>query len=1752
MINTLTLTPSTSYPLFSPDQVLSNRDLNRVVTYLESQNRLSRNHFMGMGIAFGLVPNAAYSAGNAAITISSGTGITSEGYVVSLPQKLTLTHYQNPQKIAASRFQVSSDTVASDSTIPNSTASNGTAPDSTVTVAEMPVLYTVTELFEGTDENPNRQPLHKIVSPQNENAFQQLLAEHVLIILCEQKDTTRDNYLLDCDDLGRDRTFILRYFLLPKNNINTDPKTYLSAEQLLNNGYAPDTLPEPWKPLSVPEIFRLRQSFFQRYRIQVPRFGVDTTASGEPSEASSDTSETDSSAGDAFSFENYAAFIEYYRTLCEQTIEQIRQVLPHVVEIFSPFFSSLQPPSDELADVGNRLTAKLANIKVNSTASDSANAAAWEASYTIQYFYDYLVQIVAAYDELVHSAFDLMEDCLPDIRRFPKFLMLGQVPVVPSDDSASGGSTSDDALPWSNTDNPYRSHFVQPPLYNQNHQRRREVRYLYDRLAHLCTTDNFAPLPFYAAPVHITPSCDRTTPLSKQAIPYYLNYAKLYPIWNYDADRKGVSARQPAYFLPKPDSDAADGPPAARDDLRFRLDNYNFYRIEGHLGKDKATMLRQLRQYQQRWNLAFDIVTLKIGSDIDPDDGDAIDDLNQSRRLEAIKQDFEGMTSLFQMLWRIYEEDWSRNTFLVTLKHVFFDRSGFSDISLSQLYNPVLEIARSDANRQRFTYQEVLDNNQPTGRYRLEISKANGDRLATVVFKREADSTVVDTLDLSGRAGSTLEDEKARIIDEISTALVAESVTYGVAGSRDLNSETATGATNEFFVTLSLVDAIALPVDPPGNPLRQVQVIVVFEDSFTVDAQSENLPLVQQSSFQDYETLYGLLRDIPDGYANERELSFQMGNRSAALDYIQAFHLPERIEAYRTSEGQIVAPQLFKLHPGMKHLGGVPEGGTFILAYADDPTIASELLDVRRSPDYQRRVEGIAKATVLPGGGPQELEQVRQQFGDWKNIVVADYCLPYRVGDNNHKDGQSTFHGSKINFPPIILLEKTSFCADDEAAYEFFLYPQNGQLKGEGSFFANGKYRFQPTRVGPDFQHDVAIAFTYAVDGCESSLVILVSPHPETRFLIGKSDKSTFCTTDDAIALIPCFGRGTFTAWDGDREISSEGMIEDNRLFQPAQVNLGEADMKEITLRHRISNEQETCFDETERPVTIHRQPSVNFQFGTGDGDTGEEGSDDAFRVCADVATLELLGTPANGVFRVLDGNHDISRRLLRGDRLLPSAFNLADAEDKTIQVEYSVVDENGCMNEITKALTILALPDADFQIGEGGNQTLILKGSDRVKLVPNTPGGSFQATLEGDDVTSNVIETQSDEFFFITENIDLEQAQQQVTLVYLASNTNDCSQQSSQTVTVVAPPAADFQIGNPEKTEFLVDDSPISLIPELSGGQFTAFDGDNEITTDVIEPEQRQFFPSKVKFETDAPKTIKLRHKVALLGFTNESEQEVTVSKRSDEPDEGGAPPAPPSDSETPDLEPGNRNDGTSPSESDNPVSDNPVPILETREDVPPLTPINQVVLAIPLVEENPSDASSDVSSPIQRDDASTAITEAFQLSGSPQTVSPRSSSVRSQENSAVDLSSVNEEINLLRDLSSSPRSVPKSVPRSVPRTAAFSEPDVLPESASHLASSLEGNRADNEADIETIASLQSTRDSPSLDPAFLSKIRRHLTHSLASFSNRKVAWTAAAGAIATIIIIMWAGIASNRSEPSTSTSNTSGQPVMSSRSPL
>ena len=71
-----------SYPRFVQNQLLKSSDLNNLVDYLDSQNRVTRTHLIGVGIAFGLVP--VWENSRSRLKISPGAGVTSLGYLIDL------------------------------------------------------------------------------------------------------------------------------------------------------------------------------------------------------------------------------------------------------------------------------------------------------------------------------------------------------------------------------------------------------------------------------------------------------------------------------------------------------------------------------------------------------------------------------------------------------------------------------------------------------------------------------------------------------------------------------------------------------------------------------------------------------------------------------------------------------------------------------------------------------------------------------------------------------------------------------------------------------------------------------------------------------------------------------------------------------------------------------------------------------------------------------------------------------------------------------------------------------------------------------------------------------------------------------------------------------------------------------------------------------------------------------------------------------------------------------------------------------------------------------------------------------------------------------------------------------------------------------------------------------------------------------------------------------------------------------------
>ena len=75
-------TPSV-YPEYVADQVLTAHDLNESFRYLDEQGRMTRTNLVGIGIVCGLHVQVGTSP--ASVTITKGVGVTSEGYLITVP-----------------------------------------------------------------------------------------------------------------------------------------------------------------------------------------------------------------------------------------------------------------------------------------------------------------------------------------------------------------------------------------------------------------------------------------------------------------------------------------------------------------------------------------------------------------------------------------------------------------------------------------------------------------------------------------------------------------------------------------------------------------------------------------------------------------------------------------------------------------------------------------------------------------------------------------------------------------------------------------------------------------------------------------------------------------------------------------------------------------------------------------------------------------------------------------------------------------------------------------------------------------------------------------------------------------------------------------------------------------------------------------------------------------------------------------------------------------------------------------------------------------------------------------------------------------------------------------------------------------------------------------------------------------------------------------------------------------------------------
>ncbi|NVO10582.1 MAG: ribosomal protein L7/L12 [Bacteroidales bacterium] len=219
--------------------------------------------------------------------------------------------------------------------------------------------------------------------------------------------------------------------------------------------------------------------------------------------------------------------------------------------------------------------------------------------YGVQYFYDFIKDLTLAYDEFKNTAFELCNECLIDMERFPLHLMLGL--AIPDKD-------------YNINSTPYRNRFIHSPAYSIQKYLTLKARSLHQRivsmiisfdLEYISKSDN------KIKDLFIVPSHEKLSKLSDRSIPFYYypdnKDIPLIDYWNFDIEKRKLSDYILSYHHKK-----SPYPLEVKSTLKYDIDKYSFLRIEGLLGKDVESVKSTLEQQKKDFNLSFKIVSLQL------------------------------------------------------------------------------------------------------------------------------------------------------------------------------------------------------------------------------------------------------------------------------------------------------------------------------------------------------------------------------------------------------------------------------------------------------------------------------------------------------------------------------------------------------------------------------------------------------------------------------------------------------------------------------------------------------------------------------------------------------------------------------------------------------------------------------------------------------------------------------------------------------------------------------------------------------------------------------------------------------------------------------------------------------------------------------------------------------------------------------------------------------------------------------------
>jgi hypothetical protein len=240
---------------------------------------------------------------------------------------------------------------------------------------------------------------------------------------------------------------------------------------------------------------------------------------------------------------------------------------------------------------------------------------------SIQYFYNFVKDLVDTYNELLDELYELVNYCCTGTECFPMHLMLGRIQEEVSFQPSI-----------------FRQAYEQPPVYNGNANRLQQIRFLHWRMTVMMKCffipdfelDDFSDESYYDVlaiegekklgiedsklPLRITPSRLFSEVLGKQAIPFYYNLSNspysLQYYWDYFSTKHNREDHQLSFFAKElPGYSNLD---FVKHPFLFSLVQYPFYRIEGHTKMNANEAVAQIKALRKRYSLSFDVRAIAL------------------------------------------------------------------------------------------------------------------------------------------------------------------------------------------------------------------------------------------------------------------------------------------------------------------------------------------------------------------------------------------------------------------------------------------------------------------------------------------------------------------------------------------------------------------------------------------------------------------------------------------------------------------------------------------------------------------------------------------------------------------------------------------------------------------------------------------------------------------------------------------------------------------------------------------------------------------------------------------------------------------------------------------------------------------------------------------------------------------------------------------------------------------------------------